>query len=75
MDVVKFVKHHVIYHFRVARRINHDNGPNLPAKSSCDSVANLESKTLHLRHTILQQHNPATNGLVETFNKIIVKLL
>ena len=26
-DVIKFVKHHVIYRFRVPRRIIHDNGP------------------------------------------------
>ena len=26
-DVVKFVKHHVIYRFGVPRRIVHDNGP------------------------------------------------
>ena len=26
-DVIKFVKHHVIYHFGIPRRIDHDNGP------------------------------------------------
>jgi len=26
-DVIKFIKHHVIYHFGVPRQIVHDNGP------------------------------------------------
>ena len=28
-DVIKFVKHHVVYHFGVPRQIIHDNGPQL----------------------------------------------
>lgn len=54
-DVFKFVKYHVIYHFRVSRRIIYDKCPNLLARSSHNSIVNLKFRTLHLHHTILQQ--------------------
>ena len=51
-DVIKFIKHHVLYRFGVSRWIVHNNGPNSSAKHSKDSVIDSESKVRHQRHTI-----------------------
>ena len=50
-DVIKFVKHHVIYRFGVPRRIVHDNGPSSSARLSRDSVRDSESRVYPQRHT------------------------
>src|SRR3954467_5777731 len=41
-DVVKFIKHYVIYRYGVPRRIVHDNGHNSLAPSSPASATNSE---------------------------------
>jgi len=51
-DVIKFVKHHVLYCFGVPRRIVHDNRPSSLAKCYRGSVINSESKVCLQRHTI-----------------------
>jgi len=32
-DVIEFIKHHMVYHFGVPRRIVHDNGPQFVSQS------------------------------------------
>jgi len=51
-NVIKFIKHHVLYHFCLPRRIVYDNGPYSLAKHFRGSVINLESKVCHQQHTI-----------------------
>ncbi|KAJ6806934.1 uncharacterized protein M6B38_106315 [Iris pallida] len=69
-NVVSFIKHHVIYHFGIPRRIIHDNGPQFASQAFyrfCDKnrIQNLASTA----------YNPAANSLAEAFNKTIIKLL
>ena len=37
-DVIKFVKHHVIYHFGVPRQIVHDNGPQFVSQAFSETL-------------------------------------
>ena len=69
-NVIKFIKHHVLYHYDVARRIVHDNGPQFISQAfqrfyNKFRIQSVSSKTYY----------PATNGLAEAFNKTIGKLL
>ena len=69
-DVIKFIKHHVIYHFSAPRRIVYDNGLQFvsrPFQKFCDKfrIQSVSSITYY----------PAANGLAEAFNKTIGKLL
>jgi len=69
-DVVKFVKHHVIYHFGVPRRIVHDNGPQFVSQAFqrfCNKF--------RIQSVSSMAYYPTANGLAEAFNKIIEKLL
>ena len=69
-DVVKFVKHHVIYHFGVPRRIVHDNGPQFVSQTFqrfCNKF--------RFQRVSSTAYYPAANGLAEAFNKTIAKLL
>jgi len=59
--VIKFIKHHVNYHFGVPQQIIHDNEPQFVAKYSRDSATSSEFKVCLQRHTIqpltvLQKH-------------------
>ena len=69
-DVIKFIKHHIIYRFGIPRRIIHDNGSQFVSHAFtrfCDKfrIQNLASTA----------YNPAANGQAEAFNKIIIKIL
>ena len=69
-NVVNFIKHHVIHRFGVPRRIIHDNGPQFISQvfyRFCDKY--------RIQNVTSTAYNPAANGLAETFNKIIIKLL
>jgi len=65
-DVVKFIKHHVLYCFGVPRWVIHDNGPQLFSQAFqcfCNKfrIQSVSSTTYY----------PVANGLAEAFNKII----
>ncbi|KAJ6853187.1 uncharacterized protein M6B38_251600 [Iris pallida] len=69
-NVISFLKHHVIYRFRLPRRIIHDNGPQFVSHAFyrfCDKY--------HIQNVASTPYNSAANGLAEAFNKIIIKLL
>jgi len=50
-DVIKFIKHHVIYRFGIPQRIIHDNGPQFVSQSF-QPATNSESKICLQRYTI-----------------------
>jgi len=69
-DVIKFIKHYVIYRFGMPRRIFHDNGPQFVSQAfqkfyNKFRIQSVSSKAYH----------PAASGLAKAFNKIIGKLL
>lgn len=69
-NVVNFLKHHVIYRFGVPRWILHDNGPQFASHAFyrfCNKF--------RIQNVASTAYNPAANGLVEAFNKMIIKLL
>ena len=51
-DMVKFVKHHVIYRFGVPRRIVHDNGPQFVSQAFQRFYNKSKSRACLQRHTI-----------------------
>ena len=50
-DVIKFIKHYMVYLFGVPRWIVHDNDLSLSAKHSKDSATSSESRVCLHRHT------------------------
>ena len=69
-NVIKFIKHHVLYRFGVPRRIIHDNGPqfvNQAFQRFCNKF--------RIQSMSLTTYYPSANCLTEAFNKIIGKLL
>ncbi|KAJ6802513.1 uncharacterized protein M6B38_192410 [Iris pallida] len=69
-NVISFLKHHVIYRFGLPQRIIHDNGPQFASHAFyrfCDKY--------RIQNIASTPYNPAANGLAETFNKTIIKLL
>ena len=69
-NVVNFIKHYVIHRFGVPRGIIHDNGPLFASQlfyQFCDKY--------QIQNVASIAYNPAANGLVEAFNKMIIKLL
>jgi len=69
-DIIKFIKHHVVYRFSVPLRIVHNNGPQFVSQAFqrfCNKlrIQSMSSTTYY----------PAANGLAEAFNKTIGKLL
>jgi len=63
-DVMKFIKHHVVYRFGVPRRIVHDNGSQFISQAFqrfCNKfrIQSLSSTAYY----------PAANSLAEAFNK------
>ena len=68
-DVIKFVKHHVIYRFGVPRRIVHDNGPQFISQAFQRFCTKFRIQSVSST-----AYYPAANSLVEAFNKIIGKL-
>ena len=68
-NMIKFIKHHVIYYFGIPRRTSTIIDPNSSAKHFKNSATNLEFKVSSTAHYLV------ANGLAEVFNKIIEKLL
>jgi len=69
-DVIKFIKHHVVYRFSVPRWIVHDNGPQFVSQAFqrlCDKF--------RIQSVSLTAYYLAANDLTEAFNKTIEKLL
>jgi len=69
-DMIKFIKHHVVYRFGVPRWIVHDNGPQFVSQAFqrfCDKF--------RIQSVSSMAYYPAANDLTETFNKTIGKLL
>ena len=69
-DVIKFVKHHVIYRFGVPRRIVNDNGPQFVSQ-----VFQRFCNKSRIQCVSSTAYYPVANGLAEAFNKIIGKHL
>ena len=68
-DVIKFIKHHVVYRFGVPRWIVHDNSPQFISQAFqrfCDKF--------RIQSMSSTAYYPATNDLAEAFNKTIGKL-
>ena len=69
-DVIKFIKHHVVYRFGVPRWIVHDNGPQFVSQAFqkfCNK--------LRIHSVSSTAYYPAANGLANAFNRTIGKLL
>jgi len=69
-DVIKFIKHHVVYRFGVPRRIVHDNGPQFISQAFqrfCNKF--------RIQSVPSTAYYPTANGLAKAFNKTIGKLL
>src|SRR5438270_9425918 len=69
-DVVKFIKHHIIYRYGVPRRIVHDNGPQF-ISTTFSPLCN----KFKIQSVSLTAYYPTVNGLAEAFNKTIAKIL
>src|ERR1700722_12203697 len=69
-DVIKFMKHHVIYYFGVPRWVVYNNGPQFvsqPFQKFCNKF--------RIQSVSSTAYYPAANDLAEAFNKTIEKLL
>ena len=69
-NMIKFIKHHVVYHFGIPWQIVHDNGPQFVSQAYqrfCDKF--------RIQSVSSTAYYPAANGLAEAFNKTIEKLL
>jgi len=69
-DVVKFIKHHVIYRYGVPRRIVHDNGPQFIGTTFSPFCNKFKIESISST-----AYYPPGNGLAEAFDKTIAKLL
>ena len=70
-DMIKFIKHHVLYHFGVPRQIIHDNGPQFISQTFQRFRNKFRFKVYLQRHTIQLQtvlQKPLTR-LLESFLK------
>ena len=70
-DVIKFVKHHVIYRFGVSRRIVHDNGLQFVSQAFQRFCISSESRLCPQWHTIqpLKASQKLSTRLLENFWK------
>lgn len=68
-DVVKFIKHYVIYHFGVLRQIVHDN-----SSQFIGQIFQKFCKNFRIQSLSSTTYYPPTNDLAEDFNKTIGKL-
>ena len=69
-NVIKFIKHHILYHFSVPRQIVHDNGPqfvNQAFQKFCNNI--------RIQSISSMTYYPAANDLTRAFNKTIENLL
>jgi len=69
INVVNFVKHHVIHRFGVLRTIIHDDGPQFVSQSFFQFY-----DKYRVQNVASTAYNPAVNRLAEAFNKTIIKL-
>lgn len=69
-DVVKLIKHYVIYRLVIPRHIIHDNEPQF----STHGFARFCDK-FRIQYITSTLYNSATNDLTKFFNKTIIKLL
>src|SRR4051812_13930378 len=69
-DMVKFIKHHVIYRYGVPWRIVHDNDPQF-----ISTVFSRFCNKFRIQSVSSTTYYPPANGLVEAFNKTIAKIL
>ena len=68
--VIKFFQHNILYRFGAPRRIISDNGP---AYRNNKVLAFARAHKLDWRYSSI--YNPRANGLAETFNKTLTKLM
>jgi len=68
-DVIKFIKHHVIYHFGVPQQIVHDNGPQFISQ-----VFQRFCKKFKIQSVPPTAYYPTANSLAEAFNRTIGNL-
>ena len=68
-NMIKFIKHHVLYRFGVPQRIVHDNGPQF-----VNQVFQRFCNKFRIQSVSSTVYYPATNSLAEAFNKTIEKL-
>ncbi|XP_058103086.1 uncharacterized protein LOC131246729 [Magnolia sinica] len=69
-DVVNFIRHAIIYHHGIPKKIVTDNGT--PFKNR-DIEKLCQKSSIH--HSFSTPYYPVANALVEAFNKTIVKIL
>src|SRR3954464_205902 len=69
-DIVKFIKHYVIYRYGVPWRIVHDNGPQF-----ISAVFFRFCNKFRIQSVSSTAYYPPANRLAEAFNKIIAKIL
>jgi len=69
-NMVNFIKHHVIHRFGVRRQISHDNGAQFASQ-----VFYQFCNKYQIQNMASIAYKPSANGLVEAFNKMIIKLL
>nr|MCH9869382.1 transposase family protein [Serratia marcescens] len=69
-DILKFFREHILYRFGTPRRILSDNGPSF---RSFKIGRFAKQHKFEWRYSSI--YNPRANGLAETFNKTLVKLL
>ncbi|XP_020262803.1 uncharacterized protein LOC109838787 [Asparagus officinalis] len=69
-DVVKFLKHHIIYRYGIPRHIVHDNAPQFVSQAFTRFYDKFKIKNL-----ASTAYNPAANGQAEAFNKTIIRIL
>ncbi|XP_020266588.1 uncharacterized protein LOC109842087 [Asparagus officinalis] len=69
-DVVKFIKHHIIYRYGVLRRIVHDNEPQFVSNTFIKFYEKFK-----IQDVSSITYNLTINGLTEAFNKTIIKIL
>jgi len=69
-NVIKFIKHHVIYRFGIPRRIFHDNGPQIVIQAFQKFCNKFKIQSVFSTAYYL-----AANSIAEAFNRTIEKLL
>jgi len=69
-NMIKFIKHHVLYRFGIPRRIVHDNGPQFISQTFQGFCNKFRTQSVSST-----TYYPAANGLAEAFNTTIGKFL
>ncbi|XP_020254225.1 protein NYNRIN-like [Asparagus officinalis] len=69
-NVIKFIKHYIIYRYRVPRRIVHDNGPQFVSNAFIKFCGKFR-----IEDVSSTAYNLTANELAKVFNKTILKIL